>query len=62
MANAMTMPTGQYGARHIARLSVSVLHAKPLNAATGRVPATYRPGGRHGHRCRRRRDENTTHN
>ena len=30
------------------------LHAKPLDAAIGRVLAPYRPGGRHGHRCRRR--------
>ena len=30
------------------------LHAKPLDAAIGRVLAPYRPGGRHGHRRRRR--------
>jgi hypothetical protein len=24
------------------------LHSKPLDAAIGRVPALYRPGGRHG--------------
>jgi len=30
------------------------LHAKPLYAAIGRVLAPYRPGGRHGHRHRRR--------
>ena len=29
------------------------LHAKPLDAAIGRVLAPYRPGGRHGHRRRR---------
>ena len=31
------------------------LHAKPLYSAIGRVLAPYRPGGRHGHRRRRRR-------
>ncbi len=30
------------------------LHAKPLDAAIGRVLAPYRPCGCHGHRCRRR--------
>ena len=30
------------------------LHAKPLDAIIGRVLAPYRPGGRHGHRRRRR--------
>ena len=30
------------------------LHAKPLDATIGRVLAPYRPGGRHGHRRRRR--------
>ena len=30
------------------------LHAKPLDAAIGHVLAPYRPGGRHGHRRRRR--------
>jgi len=34
------------------------LHAKPLYAAIGCVLAPYQPGGRHGHR-RRRRVENT---
>ena len=34
------------------------LHSKPLNAATGRVLAPYRPGGCHGHR-HRRSNENT---
>ncbi len=28
------------------------LHAKPLDAAIGQVPAPYRPGGRHGRRFR----------
>jgi hypothetical protein len=27
-------------------------HAKPLDAAIGRVPMPYRPGGRHGRRFR----------
>jgi hypothetical protein len=34
------------------------LHAKPLDAAIGRVLAQYQPGGRHGHR-RRHHDQNT---
>jgi hypothetical protein len=34
------------------------LHAKPLDAAIGRVLVPYWPGGRHGH-CRRRRVQNT---
>ena len=29
------------------------LHSKPLDAAIGRVPAPYRPGGRHGRRFRK---------
>jgi len=28
------------------------LHSKPLDAAIGRVPAPYRPNGRHGRRIR----------
>ncbi len=28
------------------------LHSKPLDAAIGRVPAPYRPGGRHGQQIR----------
>jgi hypothetical protein len=28
------------------------LHLKPLDAAIGRVPVPYRPGGRHGRRIR----------
>jgi hypothetical protein len=28
------------------------LHSKPLDAAIGRVPAPYCPGGRHGRRIR----------
>ncbi len=34
------------------------LHAKPLDAAIGRVLAQYRPGGRHGH-CHCRLVQNT---
>jgi len=30
------------------------LHAQPLDAAIGHVLTPYRPGGRHGHRRRRR--------
>ena len=37
------------------------LHAKPLNAATGRVLAPYRPGGRHGRRRRRHVKTHTKH-
>jgi hypothetical protein len=29
------------------------LHEKSLDAAIGRVPASYPPGGRHGQRCRK---------
>jgi hypothetical protein len=61
MTNAMTIPTGQYGARHILDGAHRWLHAKTLNTATEQVLAPYWPGGCHG--CRRcRRDENTTHN
>jgi len=35
------------------------LHEKPLDSAIGRVLAPYRPGGRHGHRRRRRVKHNT---
>ena len=35
------------------------LHAKPLYSAIGRVLAPYWPGGRHGHRRRRRPKHNT---
>jgi hypothetical protein len=38
------------------------LHAKPLDAAIGRVLAPYRPGGRHGHRRCRRVKTQTKHN
>jgi hypothetical protein len=38
------------------------LHAKALDAAIGRVLAPYRPGGRHGHRRRRRVKTRTKHN
>jgi hypothetical protein len=36
------------------------LHAKPLNAATGQVLASYRPGGRHGRRHRSMKTQHTT--
>ncbi len=37
------------------------LHAKPLDAAIGRVLVPYRPGGRHGQRhCRRVQNTNKT--
>ena len=29
------------------------IHSKPLDAAIGRVPAPYRPGGRHGRQFRK---------
>jgi len=38
------------------------LHEKPLDSAIGRVLAPYRPGGRHGHRRRRRVKHKTKHN
>ena len=52
-AIATTMPPGRYGARHIARWSVSLASCEALYAAIGRVLAPYRPGGRHGHRRHR---------
>jgi hypothetical protein len=47
---SMAMAMQRYNARHIARWSTSRLHSKPLDAAIGRVPASYCPGGRHGRR------------
>ena len=49
---SMAMAMQQYDAGHIARWSTSRLHSKPLDAAIGRVPAPYCPGGRHGRRFR----------
>jgi hypothetical protein len=47
---SMAMAMQLYDAGRIARWSTSRLHSKPLDAAIGRVPAPYRPGGRHGRR------------
>ena len=52
VAILMTMGMQRYNAGHIARWSTSRLHSKPLDAAIGRVPALYCPGGRHGRRFR----------
>ncbi len=61
-AIATTMPPGRYGASHIARWSISVASCEATNAAIGRVLAPYRPGGRNGHRRRRRVKTHTKHN
>ena len=53
MAISIAMAMQRYDARRIARWSTSRLHSKPLDAAIGRVPAPYRPGGRHGRRFRK---------
>ena len=50
LAISMAMAMQRYDARHIARWSTSRLHSKPLDATIGRVPALYRPVGRHGRR------------
>jgi hypothetical protein len=48
LAILMAMAMQRYNARRIARWSTSRLHSKPLDAAIGRVPALYCPGGCHG--------------
>ncbi len=48
LAISMAMAMQRYNARRIARWSTSRLHSKPLDAAIGQVPASYRPGGHHG--------------
>jgi hypothetical protein len=45
---SMAMAMQRYNVRRIARWSTSRLHSKPLDAAIGQLPASYRPGGRHG--------------
>ena len=47
---SIAMAMQWYDVGRIARWisSVALLHSKPLDAAIGRVPAPYRPGGRHG--------------
>jgi hypothetical protein len=52
VAISMTMGMQRYNTGHIAQWSTSRLHSKPLDAAIGRVPARYCPGGRHGQRFR----------
>jgi len=52
LAISMAMAMQRYDAGRIARWSTSRLHAKPLDAAIGQVPASYRPGGHHGRRFR----------
>jgi hypothetical protein len=47
---SMAMAMQRYDVRRIARWSTSRLHSKPLDAAIGRVPASYCPVGRHGRR------------
>jgi hypothetical protein len=48
LAILMAMAMQRYDERRIAQWSTSRLHSKPLDAAIGRVPALYRPGGCHG--------------
>jgi hypothetical protein len=48
LAILMAMAMQWYDARRIAQWSTSRLHLKPLDAAIGRVPVPYRPGGHHG--------------
>jgi len=55
---SMAMAMQQYDARRSTDGAHPGLHSKPLDAAIGRVPAPYRPGGRHG---RRFRIKHTTH-
>jgi hypothetical protein len=50
LAISMAMPMQLYNARHIADGAHPGLHLKPLDAAIGRVPVPYCPGGRHGQR------------
>jgi len=45
LAISMAMAMQRYDARSIAQWSTSRLHLKPLDAAIGRVPALYCPGG-----------------
>jgi hypothetical protein len=45
---SMAMAMQRYDVRRTARWSTSRLHSKPLDAAIGQVPASYRPVGRHG--------------
>jgi hypothetical protein len=52
VAILMTMGMQRYNAGHIAQWSTSRLHSKPMDAAIGRVPASYRPVSRHGQRFR----------
>ncbi len=52
LAISMATAMQRYDARRIARWSTSSVHSKPLDAAIGRVPASYRPGGRHGQQFR----------
>jgi hypothetical protein len=49
---SIAMQMQRCNARRIARWSTSRLHSKPLDAAIRQVPASYRPGGRHGQRFR----------
>jgi len=49
---SMAMAMQQYDAGCITRWSTSRASSKPLDAAIGRVPVPYRPGGRHGRRIR----------
>jgi hypothetical protein len=52
LAISMAMAMQRYDMRRIARWSTSRFHSKPLDAAIGQVPASNRPGGRHGRRIR----------
>jgi len=48
LAILIAMAMQRHDVRRIARWSTSRLHSKPLDAAIGQVPASYRPGGRRG--------------
>jgi len=50
LAILMAMAMQRYDTRRIAQWRTFRLHLKPLDAAIGQVPASYRPGGCHGRR------------
>jgi len=50
LAISIAMAMQQYGVQSSPDRARPGLHWKPLDAATGQVPAPYRPGGRHGQR------------
>ena len=60
LAISIAMWIRRYDAGRIAQWSASVLHAKPLDATIGQVPALYCPGGRHGRRFQKKKTTNKT--